>query len=78
MGDRKKRYQAYKDIKKMFKQILRVRREREVEVALKCLNECSKALQTDESDTGAQNQIDDLTNVFEKLDVFYGKLLDEV
>src|SRR5262245_11263219 len=39
MGERKKRFEAHKDIKQMFKKIMGLRKKKEVEATLKSLHE---------------------------------------
>jgi DNA-binding transcriptional regulator GbsR (MarR family) len=78
MGDRKKRYEAHKDMKLMFKQIMVERKKREVGSALKCMSECSHAAKSGPHDSTFQNQVNELTHVFERLEAFYGRLIDEV
>ena len=78
MGERKKRFEALKDIKQILKRIMGVRKKKEFESILKKLNECAMAFGKDPMDKGMQNQLNELTSVFGKLDTLYGKLIDEI
>jgi len=72
MEDRKKRFAAHKDIQFIFKQIMRERKRREVDMAFKCLNECSALIQQ----AGPAHQISELKQVFHKLESFYEGLIN--
>jgi len=78
MGDRKKRFMAHRDMRGMFKRIMKERKKREVESALRSLGECKKAMKSDRADQKIQSQMAELTSIFQKLDSFYGKLIDDV
>jgi len=76
MGDRKKRFEAHKDMKTMFKQVMSERKKREVGAALKSLGACTQS--TGVLDSKLQKQLEDLTSVFTKLDAFYDQLIKNV
>lgn len=76
MGDRKKRFEAQKDIDLMFKRIMAERKKREVESALCCLGDCSKIAAQELAQGKVHQQINELTKVFEKLNKVYGQFID--
>ena len=77
MGDRKKHFEALKDVKQMFKRIMGVRKKKEVETTLRSLDECVNVAGRDQ-DRAMQEQLNELTSVFDKLDSLYGKLIDDI
>jgi DNA-binding transcriptional regulator GbsR (MarR family) len=78
MGDRKKRFEAQKDIKVMFRQIMIERKKREVDAVVQCFGQCAASLKAGALDAKTQKKVDELTDVFKKLDSFYGQLIKNI
>lgn len=76
VGERKEFFTAEKDIYKIGKQIIKIRREREVAPVIKLLNDLQKI---DEKSAPAQNfskQMKSIADFTKQADTFVGKVID--
>jgi len=78
MGERKKHFEALKDIKQMFKRIMGVRKKKEVETTRKSLHEVANLTGKDPLDRKMNAQLNEINGVFSKLDALYEKLIDDI